>query len=185
VSRRRSAQDGARPGKWPCDRRPGGRITDAANGSVREREIDDLTDGRPLRPRRPQRGWFNRRMPEPSASAPADASELLAKQALMAAERTWLAWWRSALVATGGALAVGRVTPQVLHLAAWPYVLLGAGYGLLAVGMVVVGTQRHRRLARAAVAGIDSGLDSRVVAAFTVGGMVLGLRTVALVLAQS
>ena len=103
----------------------------------------------------------------------------------MAAERTWLAWWRSALVATAGALAVGRVTPQVLHVASWPYVLLGVGYGVLAIGMVIVGGQRHRRLARAAAAGVESTLDSRLVTAFTAGGVALGLCTVALVLAQS
>jgi len=124
-------------------------------------------------------------MPEPSASAPADVGELILKQTLMAAERTWLTWWRTALVATAGALAIGRVTPQALHVAAWPYVLLGVGYGVLAVGMVIVGAHRHRRLARAAVAGIDSGIDSRIVGAFTVGGIALGLCTVALVLAQS
>jgi putative membrane protein len=124
-------------------------------------------------------------MPEPSASAPPDVGELILKQTLMSAERTWLTWWRTALVATAGALAVGRVTPQALHVAAWPYVLLGLGYGVLAVGMIIVGAQRHGRLARAAVAGLDGGLDSRVVAAFTVGGIALVLCTVALILAQS
>jgi uncharacterized membrane protein YidH (DUF202 family) len=124
-------------------------------------------------------------MPEDSAPAPADALELIAKQTVMAGERTWLAWWRSALVATAGALAVGRVTPQVLHVASWPYVALGVGYGVLAIGLVIVGAQRPRRLARAAVAGVESTLDSRFVAVFTVGGVALGLCTVALVLAQS
>lgn len=124
-------------------------------------------------------------MPEHSAAASADVGELILKQTLMAAERTWLTWWRTALVATAGALAIGRVTPQALHVAAWPYVLLGVGYGVLAIGMVIVGAHRHRRLARAALTGIDSGLDSRVVAAFTVGGIALGLCTIALVLAQS
>jgi uncharacterized membrane protein YidH (DUF202 family) len=123
-------------------------------------------------------------MPQPSASAPADVGELIVKQTL-AAECTWLTWWRTALVATAGALGVGRVTPQALHVAAWPYVLLGAGYGVLAIGMLIVGAQRHRRLSGSALAGMDSGLDSRVVAAFTVGGVALGLCTVALVLAQS
>jgi len=80
---------------------------------------------------------------------------------------------------------VGRVTPQVLHVAAWPYVLLGAGYGLLALGMVIVGAQRHRRLSHAALAGVNSALDSRLVAVFTTGGVALALCTVALVLAQS
>ena len=37
----------------------------------------------------------------------------------MAAERTWLAWWRTALGATAGALAVGRFAPKLLDVAAW------------------------------------------------------------------
>ena len=67
----------------------------------------------------------------------------------MAAERTWLAWWRTALGATAGALAVGRFAPQLLHVAAWPYILLGCGYAALAVGLLVVGAQRQRELERA------------------------------------
>jgi hypothetical protein len=35
-------------------------------------------------------------MPEPSASAPLDVSELILKQTLMAADCTWLTWWRTA-----------------------------------------------------------------------------------------
>jgi len=103
----------------------------------------------------------------------------------MAAERTWLAWWRSGLVAVAGALAVGRVTPKLLHVATWPYVLLGIGYGVLAVGMVLVGARRHGRLAAAALTSSESELDARVISAFTVGGVALALCTLAVVIAQS
>ena len=51
-----------------------------------------------------------------------------ARRTSMAAERTWLAWWRSALAASVGALGVGRLAPELLGVAAWPYVLLGCGY---------------------------------------------------------
>ena len=43
----------------------------------------------------------------------------------MAAERTWLAWWRTALVATAGALGVGRLAPRLLHAAPAVYNVLG------------------------------------------------------------
>src|SRR5256885_677268 len=56
----------------------------------------------------------------------------------MAAERTWLAWWRTALVATAGALGVGRLAPQLLHVPRAPYVILGGGYALLAIAKVSV-----------------------------------------------
>jgi putative membrane protein len=124
-------------------------------------------------------------MAEPSPPTTVDVAELAVKQAVMAAERTWLAWWRSALVAVAGALAVGRVTPQVLHVASWPYVLLGAGYGVIAIGMVIVGALRHERLSRVMLTGAESALDTRLIAAFSAGGVALAACTLALVLAQS
>jgi uncharacterized membrane protein YidH (DUF202 family) len=123
-------------------------------------------------------------MAEPVSSSSVDVGDLAVKQAVMAAERTWLAWWRSALVAVAGALAVGRVTPQVLHVASWPYVILGAGYGLIAIGMVIVGALRHERLARVSLTAAESRLDSRLIAAFSAGGVVLAACTLALVFAQ-
>ena len=69
----------------------------------------------------------------------------------MAAERTWLAWWRTALAATAGALAVGRLAPEVLDVAPWPYVVLGCGYAVLAAGMLLQGARRQRELERAVV----------------------------------
>ena len=67
----------------------------------------------------------------------------------MAAERTWLAWWRTSLGATAGALAVGRFAPELLEVAAWPYILLGCGFAALAVGLLLVGAQRQRELEHA------------------------------------
>jgi putative membrane protein len=124
-------------------------------------------------------------MAEPSPPAPVDVADMAVKQAVMAAERTWLAWWRSALVALAGALAVGRVTPQVLHVASWPYAVLGVGYGLIALGMVIVGALRHERLARVALTSTDSTLDSRLIAAFSAAGVALAACTLALILAQT
>jgi uncharacterized membrane protein YidH (DUF202 family) len=124
-------------------------------------------------------------MAEPSPPVPVDLADMAVKQAVMAAERTWLAWWRSALVALAGALAVGRVTPQVLHVASWPYVLLGVGYGLIAIGMVIVGALRHERLTRVTLTSADSTVDSRLIAAFSAAGVAVAACTLALILAQS
>ena len=102
----------------------------------------------------------------------------------MAAERTWLAWWRTALAATAGALAVGRFAPELLDVAPWPYVLLGCGYAALAVGMLVFGARRQRQLERSILDGVHSPLEFRLVAAFTIGGVLLVALTVVLVSAQ-
>jgi putative membrane protein len=128
----------------------------------------------------------------PSASgqadvgAPATPSELdQARRTSMAAERTWLAWWRTGLAATVGALAVGRLAPELLSVATWPYVLLGCGYACLAVGLLIVGAQRQRDLERALVRGDHVPLRFRTVGVFTAGGVALAVMTVVLVVAQT
>ena len=103
----------------------------------------------------------------------------------MAAERTWLAWWRTALAASAGALAVGRLAPELLQVTKWPYIVLGTGYALLAVGLLIAGAARQRDLERAMQTGGHVPLRFRTVAVFTGGGIALALLTVALVLAQT
>jgi putative membrane protein len=103
----------------------------------------------------------------------------------MAAERTWLAWWRTALAATAGALAVGRLAPEVLHVAPWPYIVLGCGYGVLAIALLLVGATRQRNLQRAVEAGEQAPLPYALIVAFTLSGSALALMTIVLVIARS
>jgi uncharacterized membrane protein YidH (DUF202 family) len=127
----------------------------------------------------------------PSAAEPPRVDQLSpaeldqARRTSMAAERTWLAWWRSALAASVGALGVGRLAPEVLDVAAWPYVLLGCGYAALSVGLLIAGAQRQRELERALRSGEHRPLPFRTVGVFTVGGVVLALMTIVLVIAQT
>ena len=119
-------------------------------------------------------------------SPPASPSDLdQMRRTSMAAERTWLAWWRTALGASAGALAVGRFAPELLDVAAWPYILLGCGYASLAVGLLIVGAQRQRELEHALRTGGDVPLRFRTVGLFTVGGVALAVMTVVLVIAQT
>jgi putative membrane protein len=108
-----------------------------------------------------------------------------ARRTSMAAERTWLAWWRSALAASAGALAVGRLAPEVLNVAPWPYVLLGCAYAGLAIGLLVTGAMRQRDLEHALRTGSHTPLSFRTVAWFTGGGVVLAVFTVVLVIVQT
>jgi putative membrane protein len=123
--------------------------------------------------------------PEPTDYTPAPPELEQARRTSMAAERTWLAWWRTALGATAGALAVGRFAPKLLDVAALPYVLLGCGYAALAIGLSIVGARRQRELERALRTGDHAPLPFRTVALFTVGGIALSLLTVVLVIAQA
>jgi putative membrane protein len=120
---------------------------------------------------------------------PADPPRLaetdLGRRTSMAAERTWLAWWRTALGATAGSLAVGRLAPELLDVARWPYVALGAGYAGLAIGLLLIGASRQRALERALAHDATAPLSFRLGAVFTGGGVLLALVTVVLVIAHS
>ena len=100
----------------------------------------------------------------------------------MGAERTWLAWWHTALVATAGALGVGRLAPRLLHAAPAAYVVLGCCYAVLAVALLIVGSRRHRALARALERGEIAPLTATTVTLFTVGGVALATVTTGVVL---
>ena len=117
------------------------------------------------------------------AMSPAELDQ--ARRTSMAAERTWLAWWRTALAASVGALGVGRLAPELLDVAPWPYVVLGGGYGALAVGLLLAGAQRQRALEKALHTGGHVPLRFRTVGVFTAGGVALALLTVVLVVAQT
>jgi len=121
-------------------------------------------------------------MAEPEAQSPVQVD--VWQRTSMAAERTWLAWWRTALAATAGALAIGRLAPEVLDTAPWPYIVLGCGYAGLAIALLVFGALRQRQLERSILEGVHVPLPFRLVAGFTVGGVLLAVFTVVLVGAQ-
>ena len=122
---------------------------------------------------------------EPESPAPTAAQVDVWQRTSMAAERTWLAWWRTALAATAGALAVGRFAPQLLDVAPWPYMALGLGYAALALALLVLGAHRQRVLERSILDGVHTPLPFAWVAAFTIGGALLVAATIVLVAAQA
>jgi putative membrane protein len=122
-------------------------------------------------------------MDEPARRAGGDPGA--PQRTAMAAERTWLAWWRTALAATAGALGVGRLAPELLDVAAWPYVVLGAGYATIAIGLLLAGARRQHQLDEAVRNGEQVPLAFWVVAVFTGGGVLLALTTMVLVIAQT
>ena len=61
----------------------------------------------------------------------------------LAAERTWLAWWRTGLGAAAVSIGVGRLLPGLAGGARWPLKLLGLGYGLIAIAVLLIGAVRQ------------------------------------------
>jgi uncharacterized membrane protein YidH (DUF202 family) len=124
---------------------------------------------------------FNAHMAAPQPSSDLEQE----RRTAMAAERTWLAWWRTGLAATVGALGVGRLAPNLLHAAAWPYVVLGCGYAVVAVGLLIVGARRQREIEHSLQTGRNAPLRFRTVQLFTAAAIALVMLTLVLVIAQT
>jgi len=99
----------------------------------------------------------------------------------LAAERTWLAWWRSGIAAATAALAVGGLVPELVEGAGWPYVALGSGYALAALAMFALGALRARAVDRALAAGAYAKLPVAWAAALSAAGACLAVVTLAVV----
>jgi putative membrane protein len=97
----------------------------------------------------------------------------------LAAERTWLAWWRTGLGATAVAVGVGRILPGLSSGASWPLRVLGLGYGLLAVAILTIGGVRQARVSQALRLGRYDELSSQLVMLLTITAVVLALGTLA------
>jgi putative membrane protein len=99
----------------------------------------------------------------------------------LANERTYLAWWRTGLTSLAVCVALGRVVPGVSNVTSWPYQLVGAAYGVVGIGFMLVAHVRVRMVERAVDRGDFARLDQRISYALLAIGVVLGGATIALV----
>jgi len=111
----------------------------------------------------------------------AEAADV-SRRTRLAAERTWLAWWRSGIAATAASLAVGAFVPDLIEGARWPYVILGVGYATLAVSMFVMGEARKRAVDRALDEGGYAPLPGTWTVALSGAGGALAVVTLLVVL---
>jgi putative membrane protein len=115
-------------------------------------------------------------------SLPAD--EDVSRRTLLAAERTWLAWWRSGIAAATAAVAVGGVVPELVDGGRTAYVVLGIGYAALAAAVFVAGAVRRRAVERALESGDYAQVGEVWVLVLTVAAMTLALGTLGVIAAQ-
>jgi uncharacterized membrane protein YidH (DUF202 family) len=100
----------------------------------------------------------------------------------LAGERTLLAWWRTGFTAIAVALAIGRVLPALAHHSTrWPYVVVGLGFALYGIALIVFGTRRIQGLNRELGLPAPDPPEWRAMLALAVVGVVLGLASVALI----
>ena len=107
------------------------------------------------------------------------------RRTLLAAERTWLAWWRSGIAAATASVAVGGVVPELVDSGRTAYVVLGCGYALLAVGVFTAAAFRRRKVEWALQHGEWAGVGEGGVIALTLMGMALALGTLVVMVAQA
>jgi putative membrane protein len=110
-----------------------------------------------------------------------DDEDRTPRRTWLAAERTFLAWWRTGLATAVSAVAVGRALPELVDGPRWPYAALGVGYAVLAVAVFLLGARRHRDIDADLRGRPFEPLSARVVSALTAAGAGLALATIVLV----
>jgi putative membrane protein len=110
---------------------------------------------------------------------PTDAT----RRTRLANERTYLAWWRSALTALAVAIGAGRIAPGLTGGSVWPWRVLGAAFGIVGIAIAWCGVARHRNVERALDGGGYAPLDERIALMIAGATVVLGIATVALIIA--
>jgi putative membrane protein len=124
------------------------------------------------------------RRESPSGRRTFDEAQDATRRTRLANERTYLAWWRTGLTAIAVSLAAGRVVPTLSHKTAWPYEIVGAGFAVLGVACIVNAFQREREIDRALREGRFANMDPRGTVVLTVFGVVLGVLTLGLIVAN-
>jgi uncharacterized membrane protein YidH (DUF202 family) len=127
-------------------------------------------------------------------SAPArDLPETTASQTLgdsaprrtwLAAERTYLAWVRTALGALGMALAVGRLLPALTDVSHVAFGLLGAAYGVFGLILVLLAAYRSASVRNSLAAQQPLPEHAWTLWLVTAFALVLGAFTIVLVLVE-
>jgi putative membrane protein len=100
----------------------------------------------------------------------------------LADERTYLAWLRSGFAAFAVSLGAGKVLPALTHTSRWPYTVLGVGFALVGVALVLCGVARQRAVDEAISRGGYIRLDEKVATGLAVTIALLGLALVVVVI---
>ena len=103
----------------------------------------------------------------------------------LATERTYLAWWRTGLTAFAVAFGAGRIVPELTGGAVWPYAALGVAFGVVGLAFIAFGYVRQKQVDEALARGDYAPLDDRAAIVFAAAGLLLGLATIILVIADA
>jgi uncharacterized membrane protein YidH (DUF202 family) len=93
----------------------------------------------------------------------------------LASERTWLAWARTGFTATAVSIGIGRIAPELGNVTRWPYAVIGFGYAMLGVALVIYGLRRRGDVEAAIQRGEYAPPHDSAMAAFVAVATVLGV----------
>ncbi len=93
----------------------------------------------------------------------------------LANERTYLAWLRSAFAAFAVSLGAGKVVPALTKGTRWPFTILGVGFALVGIGLVVYGLLREQAVERAIASGAYAKPNEKIVTGLAVTIGLLGV----------
>lgn len=119
------------------------------------------------------------------AVPPYDDSKLgPSRRTVLAAERTWLAWFRTGIGVATAAIGVGGIIPRLVEGSVWMYVTLGSGFALLALGVFIEGWHRQKQIYRALRDDSDVPTGISAIATLSVAGGVLALATLIVIIVE-
>ena len=119
------------------------------------------------------------------ADSPSEGWDAI-RRTRLAAERTELAWWRTALTSIAVAVGVGRVVPELSGTTTeWPYLVVGIGFALYSVALFGYGSTRSRRVERAVDEHQMIPSSRAETRWLMIGGVILCLATVGLIAASA
>lgn len=120
----------------------------------------------------------------PEATASQTLGDSAPRRTWLAAERTYLAWVRTALGALGMALAVGRLLPALTDVSHVAFGLLGAAYGVFGLILVLLAAYRSASVRSSLAAQQPLREHAWTLWLVTAFALVLGAFTIVLVLVE-
>ena len=103
----------------------------------------------------------------------------------LANERTYLAWWRTGLTALAVGLGAGKLVPELSGGSTWPFELVGTAFGLVGIALMAYAYVRQKRVEEAVARGGYAPFDPRASLVFAAVGVILGIGTIVVILAES
>jgi putative membrane protein len=113
-----------------------------------------------------------------------DGTRDATRRTRLATERTYLAWWRTGLTAFAVSIGAGKLVPELSSGATWPLQAIGVAFGVAGLLFIAYAYLRQKRVEEALERGEYAPFETRIGFAFAALGVVLGIGTIAVIVAQ-